>query len=110
MIIGNIIKFGYGDIVVGHIFNHLTLDGIDQQFEPGSGVTEDQESTFKFITEPIDIEFTSFAAIKKFKTQLLKVNGESNKIIEMSGYTLDFSNYNAKSIDVIIHHLEKISL
>ena len=105
MIDGNIIKFGYGDILVGSILNCITIVGIDKAFEPGMTFSEDN---VKFITDTLHITFNTIIQITSFRYSLLKLEKSENKIFEYGGWIFDFTNYNQKSVDVVLSHLDNV--
>lgn len=95
MIKDNIIKFGYGDVAVGSCgMGYVSFTNIKPPLECGHSITRD-----------MGIEYGLSIEIYEDKNwelyELIKTVNESNNIVKYKGYTLDFTNYNQKSVDVV---------
>lgn len=104
MITGNIIKFGYGDIAVGSnpITSTLEFQGFKPPQECGSRVIEEN---IKYVTDRIKIELNMDDCLLLL-SKLRSIN--DNKVIDLSGYVLDFTKFNQASVDVVLQHLSSI--
>lgn len=96
MIKNKTIYFGYGDVLVGsNIFYKLTLTEIETPKEIG----KPPEGEYKEIqTINLTVDYNDLKEAKRI------LNREINSI-KIGEYILDFSNYNKKSVDVLIKHL-----
>ena len=100
MIIGKVIKFGYGDVLLGANpwYGRMTFEAIKPPLIPGQQVDRELYGQLE-IGVKIDIyESDCWELHNLFKT----VN-EDNKIVEYQGYTFDFSNYNQLSVNSAIN-------
>ena len=105
MIKGNIIKFGYGDILVGCYCNvdddwdkfNLHLTSIKPPQEIGESVIGKEYD----ILEDLFISANS-EEIFRLRGILSEIFQSSSKVINFKNYVLDFTEYNKKSVDVVI--------
>lgn len=97
MIKGNVIEFGYGDVVVGvnPIESCIIITNIKPPLECGT----------KFHKGEIDVEYG--LSIKIYEDNIhdiydimRKVN-KDNRIVTYKDWTFDFSNYNEESVRVM---------
>lgn len=104
MIIGNIIKFGYGDIAVGSnpIMNTLEFQGFKPPQECGSIVIDND---IEYVTDKIKIELDMDDCLL-LRSRLRSINDD--KVIDLNGYILDFTKFNQASVDVALKHLNSI--
>jgi hypothetical protein len=103
------IYFGYGDVVLSDYLNAIGFTEIEPPVEVGSSVSV--ETTKQTATGPeITIAFNNIESFTDFKNAIKTINGKDCLQCNYNGYTLDFSNYNQKSIKVILDVLERISL
>ncbi len=99
MIIGNKIKFGHGDVAVmgDSLLERITFASMKPPLECGSRITSD-----------MDVEFNEKIIINGDGTldlyNLIKTVNKNNTIVEYKGYVLDFSNYNEKSVEIVLKH------
>ena len=103
MINGNVLKFGYGDIVV---YGNAALQRMSfQQFKPptecGNEVSEDVEYIGDKIL--IDISYEDYC---KLKNNLERVNKKEVCQFTFKDYIFDFSNYNVKSVNAVSRKLD----
>lgn len=110
MINGKVIKFGYGDVLVGanSFFGTLSITEIEPPTEIGTshdvqeeGITEIRRISFNFDTDMHDL-------MKKLNN--LRVLGSSVpelRTIQFRDYVFDFTNLNEKSVDVVRKFVEK---
>ena len=89
MIKGNVIYFGYGDILVSSKSNGLILTEIKPNQKIGSIPKEKDYEEIQTISVPINPGYT------------LDSISKTNTSIEFGNYILDFSNYNEESIKVV---------
>lgn len=91
--------FGYGDIAVGHFIGELKLTPFKPPQEIGNivdcNLIEEEGETIKLSVTPIEL----FMIEKVFNKQITK--------FEIGDYTLDFTNYNEKSIQVVYTHIKQ---
>lgn len=97
MIKGNVIKFGYGDVVVGGCnLGYIEITNIKPPLECGQTITKD---IYK------DLEIGLSVRIYEENTwdiyKLMRTVNENNRIVAYKGYVLDFSNYNEESVRVV---------
>lgn len=100
MIDGKILKFGYGDIAVANKVFAMALT----PFKPPVEVGTDCYDLFSLgviepIGETIYIQFETFFDFHDLKDKL--DNLHTHKVFVFKGYTFDFTNYNAKSVEVV---------
>lgn len=105
-----IIRFGYGDVSVGANFSMIILRGIKPPIEIGTIINDKviKDNNLEYISEPIIINFTTMEELMNFKKLVEEIDGENNICFEYSGYAFDFSNYNQKSIEVVLNCIERI--
>ncbi len=102
MIEGNRMYFGYGDISVGGDLYSLTFQNIKPPQEIGSNIID---PNVEYIGKQIRIKL-SYSDAKLYIDKLENMkNNDNSRILELSDYILDFSNFNVKSVDVVIKHL-----
>lgn len=105
MIKGNIIKFGYGDILVGCYNNiddnwdkfSLHLTAIKPPQEIGESVVGKEYD----ILEDLNIIANS-EEIFRLRCVLSEIFQSGSKVINFKDYVLDFTEYNKKSVEVAI--------
>ena len=103
------IYFGYGDVLVTNYLYSIGFAEIKPPVEVGSSVSE--EIAKQTATGPeIVIGFNNIVSLADFKNAIKSINGKDCLQCTYNGYTLDFSNYNQKSIKIILNTLEKIVL
>lgn len=95
---GDIIKFGYGDVVVGSCGRgYVSFTNIKPPLECGQSITKD-----------INVEYGLSVTIYEDEDwdlyKLIKTVNKDNRVVKYRDYTLDFSNYNQKSVDVVKKH------
>ena len=98
MIIGNTLKFGYGDIVVGaHAFDQtISFQQIEPAQDVGSTILM-EAGRIRKIGSPICIGL-DFKKYNEYMRNIDMVEVQENKVFLFEGYTFDFTNYNPKSI------------
>lgn len=98
MIVGNTLKFGYGDIaVIGDCMcQHITFRGFKPPGECGVDVPDGVE----FFDDEVAISIT-YEDYKEFNNLLDQVKCKSITVFEFKNYIFDFSNYNEKSIGTL---------
>lgn len=106
MIEGNIVKFGYGDILVDFTYKGLRFREIDKAQTVGDSAKEDLESgKVKITGAALSINIKNTEDLHNFVKCLEAVKAGKTHIV-WSTIILDFSNSNANSIDVIEQVLE----
>lgn len=105
-----IICFGYGDVQVGSTWSVIKFRGFKPPVEIGTIITDEviEDNNLEYITEPIAINFATIEELINFKKLVEDIDGNNNICFEYCGYTFDFSNYNQKSIEVVLYHIGKI--
>lgn len=104
MIIGNILKFGYGDISV-----HSS--GIEQvirfrEFKPPGKCGESLLSkNIEYTSDEIALEI-SYEEYCDMRQKIKYVLDKETFVFEFKGYIFDFSNYNEASVKVVSRNLE----
>lgn len=104
MIIGNILKFGYGDISV-------SSTGIEQvirfrEFKPPGKCGECLLSKdIEYTSDEIALEI-SYDEYCEMRQKIKYVLDKETFVFEFKGYIFDFSNYNVESIKVVSRNLE----
>ena len=102
MIIGNTIKFGYGDVVIHtNRTGYIKFTNIKPPLECGTSITSDMS-----IEYGISITIYEDEILELYN--LVKAVSEDNAIVEYKGYILDFSNYNEKSVEIVKKHAENM--
>lgn len=97
MVEGKVIKFGYGTVGVSCLLQYVAFRTIKPPVEVGGNVRrEDTE----FIGEPLLIDMGFY--YDKLVGELEKVSPSNILSVDVGDYTLDFSNYNPKSVEVVI--------
>lgn len=101
MIIGNVLKFGYGDIAVGYMTSVITFQWFKPPAECGGRVPKDTE----WLSEKIclDISYDDYHELSKY---LEMVSDRSISEFTFKGYVFDFTNYNEESVNVCKKYLE----
>ncbi len=100
------IYFGYGDVQTGSGASlMLTFTGFKPPMEVG---TEIIDQVIEYITEPIKLKFTSIEELMGFKKLVDEIDGETNTYFQYRDYVFDFSNYNPKSIEIILKHIKNL--
>lgn len=89
----NIIYFGYGDIGLGHVTNHLFIMPFKPPQEVGSMVNF---NTVEQTGQTILLKFTSIREINRLQDTLSRINPTNTSFV-FQGYTFDFTKYNEKS-------------
>ena len=107
MIDGNIIKFGYGDILVYHAINSLKLYHIDKQQEIGMQYDKTNYSILSDHIIPFYSVLSIDTVISKLKDILLD---KMYYQFEYDGTIFDFTNWNETSIQICIDALMQIRL
>lgn len=100
MIDARVVKFGYGTVVVGSYYTELTIQAIKPPQEVGGLLTEDTQ--VEYIGERIKFPMSKY--YHELKEKLEAIQGPCS--ITFCGYIFDFTNYNRKSIDVILSHAQ----
>jgi hypothetical protein len=110
MIDGSIIKFGFGDVLVGSdsINGVLTITEIEPPQQIGTthnaikeGLKEVRKVSFSYGTDFHELicDLNNLRAIGRSVKEL--------RIIQFREYTFDFTNYDEKSVDVVREFVKK---
>lgn len=104
------IYFGYGDVQVGSVFSTINFRGFKPPIEVGARITNEviKNNNLEYVTESIVINFTTMNELMNFKKLVEEIDGKNNICFNCHGYTFDFSNYNQKSIEVVLYYIEMI--
>ena len=99
MVEGKVIKFGYGTVCVGSNYQgQVTFRSIKPPQEVGSGIVYNRD--IEFFNDMISIDMLKNSHILKSQLEI----HQSPAIIIINEYTLDFSNFNRKSVEVVLDH------
>lgn len=107
MIINNRIMFGYGDVLVGFdIYGRLNFT----EFSPPTLIGAKMKITDETeIGDSINIcVCIDELFILRNWLESLKKNGKISKEFNFKSYILDFTNYNEKSIDVVLGTVNRL--
>lgn len=112
MIKDNKIIFGYGTVVVSSRWNQMIFQEIKPPLEVGSCADEPiKNGEVEFVGERKDILF-NYDEIKEFQNLLqYRVNcnyPNKERFFEYKGLVFDFTNWNIKSYEVVLLHVERI--
>lgn len=101
MIIGNTVRFGYGDVLVGSdsLAGKLTLRNIAPPQEIGTSFNSMNLEDFEI---GLEIEITEDNSHDLYNA--LKSVTRENPILKFKEWTLDFSNYNEESVRIVKKH------
>lgn len=99
MIKGNIIEFGYGDVVISSnsMLEYIKFTNIAPPMKCGAKVTSDLALEY-------GESITIYGDGDRELYNLIKTVDRNNTIVKYKGYVLDFSNYNEKSIEIALKH------
>lgn len=105
MIAGNRICFGFGDIAVRSYAYHLSFQQLKSPTEIGAVLNERKD--IEFIGDEIRLDM-SYDDCATLYLMLNEVDSGSSRVVELKGYLLDFSNYDASSVAVIKRHILRL--
>lgn len=97
MIVGNVLKFGFGDVGVecDKIREEMIFKNIKPPQEIGTTLYPE-----------LDIEYGETIRFKEDHPyefyKLIKTVNENNRIVEYKGYVFDFTEYNQDSVNVVL--------
>lgn len=94
-----IINFGNGDIIVTTTINALIIKQIDRQLDVGEIIGNNSTHPHG-IKNQFTLPINNYEELMQFKKLL--VNAYQDRVFEYKHLTLDFSNYNRKSVDCIL--------
>ena len=108
-----IIYFGYGDVQVGHSIYSLYFRGFKPSVEVGTMTTKEviKDNNIKWLTNKIYLDFRDIQEILAFEELVKQVRnngGENFTQFKFKDLTLDFSNYNEKSISIVLMNLSVV--
>lgn len=97
------IKFGYGTVLVNsdEYFREVTLKYIKPPKEVGEIILDNKSFT---VLDEIVFEFGKDMLL--FYEELKQITPE-NTVLEFRGYKFDFSNYNEKSVEVVLRGFKR---
>lgn len=107
MIKGNRIEFGYGDVLCG--VNNIGVDytNVKPPLEIGTCIKDTGLELEHFeIGKQVVIPLHGLEDLNEL-CRLIKSVTEDNPVVEFGGYVFDFSNYNRKSVEVVLKTLNK---
>lgn len=101
------IYFGYGDICVNYTLNSIRFIEIIPPVEVGQSIPYEimDRATIKSV---ITIKLNTIEKLIDFRNTIKTINGKDCLQCTYNDYILDFSNYNKKSINVLLTQLEKL--
>ena len=95
MIKGNILEFGYGDVAVSsNGTGYIKFTNIKPPLECGTRITSGMSIEYGDSITIYEDEILEFY-------NLVETVNIDNTVVEYKGYTLDFSNYNEKSVKIV---------
>lgn len=97
------IKFGYGNTFVTSNMNILKISITAKSFEIGS--TPDPNKRHDIVAEFLIL--LDYEDIIFLMDKIHKIN-EQNNILTFKNYIFDFTNYNQKSVNAVIKHIDRI--
>ena len=106
-----IIKFGYGNVQVQA--SSLLCDISFREFKPpievGTKITDKiiQENNLEYVSEPIIINFKTLEELYDFRKLLMEID-ENHTCFKYSDCVFDFSNYNYKSVEVVLNSVKVV--
>ena len=105
------IYLGDGDVLVGSYGYTMYFQGFKPPIEVGTIITDEviEENNIEWLTDKFYIDFRDIQEIITFENLLKQVadnNGENFVQFKFKDLIFDFSNYNAKSINTILYHLD----
>ena len=105
-----IIFFGYGNVQVGHNMTTIDFTGFKPPTEVGAEITDEmvKDKDFEYNTEPIKFNFETITQVMHFKDLVKSIIYAKDKYFKYNDYIFDFTNYNKKSVKVVLMHIEKI--
>ena len=101
MIIGNTIKFGYGDVVV----RSCDIRGIIvfTNVKPPQSIGEKLSDKYlKSIEVGLEVTLTEDRPHELY--ELIRGVSKESSIVEYKGWTFDFTNYNEESVKIVKEH------
>jgi hypothetical protein len=104
MFIEKVIKFGYGDVLVhsNEFLKVLTLTYIEPPKEVGEIIKNDNDYN---ILDRIQFQFDNDMIILY---EDLKHMNPKNTIVKFRDYTFDFTNFNEKSLEVVVRGVKRV--
>lgn len=101
MIKGNVIEFGYGDVLVGSnpMLDIFRVTSIKPPQEIGAVIDSSEDNGVEYnetIIINVDYSLDLYRIIKS-------VN-ENNRVVKYKEWIFDFTNYNQTSVDVVLKH------
>lgn len=110
MIKENRIIFGNGDVFVNYTCYGLRFIYNSRPYEIGTSVkTSEISYNDENKTPLVDIRINDFEDLHALKKLLESVKVSDIKTFEYDNHIFDFTNFNVKSVDVVINHLELLS-
>lgn len=95
----DIVKFGYGNIVPQPHWDCITFLKFEPNVEVGQHMPDDAE-----IINSIDMKLSLDDAIK-LEGKLKELKFQDDKTIDFNDCILDFTNYNPKSVNIVLKAL-----
>lgn len=105
-----IIKFGYGNVQVqSSSLYYISFREFKPPIEIGTKITDKiiQENNLEYISEPITINFKNLEELYDFR-KLLREIDENHTCFKYHDCTFDFSNYNYKSVEVVLNGIKVV--
>lgn len=106
MIDGKVLKFGYGDICIGHTgFNlQLTFRGFKPPKEIGERILKNEDIEFLTDTVKVDVTIEECFQLKSILNNI----EEYDNVFEFKGYVFDFTKNNTTSLKVLLKQIDSL--
>ena len=103
----NIVYFGYGDIIVNNRIIGLCFRAIDTQLEIGQIISQEYlyNNNVEYSTDYINLFLRDLQEMDALETLLKQVDGRNFAKFTFKDVTLDFSNWNPKSVETVLDNL-----
>lgn len=106
MIVGNVVKMGYGSVGVSSVMDVLSFKYIKPPQEIGAWI-DLHKGNIEVVGHELRVT-VDLDDIRYLQEKCAKVADRTIDMFEYKGIVLDYSNYNPKCIDVLLEHLEMI--
>ena len=104
MIRGDVMFFGYGDIACQATFQTLRYQEFLPPQKVGCNLTE---VNVTYTGRYIEIHVT-LDECRELKKKLMKVPETTNHVFEFKGTVYDFTNFNLKSVEAVLHAVDYV--
>ena len=109
MINENRIIFGSGDVLANCMCYGLRFIDSSESYKIGTCITSEIKKDGNDEISVADIRITNFDDLNELKKLLESVKISDTNIFEYDNHIFDFSNFNVKSVDVVLDQLDTLS-